>query len=267
MELPRTAAIATNLRILDSVGSTNDELVAAAPGLPDLSVVVTDNQTKGRGRLGREWVAPAGSAVAVSVLVRPRLPAGEPLGLEHYGWLPLIAGLAMTRAVASLVPNGDERVRLKWPNDVQVDGLKVCGILAELLPTADGVVIGAGVNLGMTAEQLPVETATSLALCGVTRTGDALADATVAAYLADLTALVHDFVSLGADPDGSGIHALLNEACSTIGSEVRVQLPGAGDLRGTATGVDRSGRLVVRRTADGRSQAVAAGDVTHVRYE
>lgn len=265
MELPRTAAIAAHLEILDSAGSTNDELVAAAAGLPDLAVVVTDNQTKGRGRLGREWVAPAGAAVAVSVLVRPRLPAGEPLELAHFGWLPLIAGLAMTRAVASLVPEGEARVGLKWPNDVQVDGLKVCGILAELLPTADGVVIGAGLNLAMTREQLPVETATSLALSGAEPQG--LTDAAVSAYLAGFTALVRDFVSLGGDPIGSGIHAQLTEACTTIGSEVRVQLPGADDLRGTATGVDLSGRLVVRRTSDGRSQAVAAGDVTHVRYE
>ncbi|MGV8884459.1 MAG: biotin--[acetyl-CoA-carboxylase] ligase [Microbacteriaceae bacterium] len=265
MELPRTAAIASHLDILSVSASTNDELVAAAAGLPDLAVVVTDNQTNGRGRLGRQWIAPARAAVAVSVLVRPRLPAGEPLALDDYGWLPLISGLAMTRAVASLVPDGNARVGLKWPNDVQIDGLKVCGILAELLPTADGVVIGAGLNLAMTREQLPVETATSLALSGVSMIGDELTDAAVSRYLAELSALVREFLLSGAAD--SGIHAALRATCTTIGSHVRVQIPGSDDILGRATGIDDSGRLVVHRTADGHTLSVAAGDVTHVRYE
>ena len=266
MELPRSSVTAPGLVILASAGSTNDELVARAGDLDDFAVIVTDDQTAGRGRLGREWVAPAGSAVAVSVLVRPRLASGEPLALEHYGWLPLLAGLAMTRAAASLVPDGKRRVGLKWPNDVQVDGLKTCGILAELLPAADGVVIGAGLNLAMTSAQLPVQTATSLSLSGATLRGDALADAAISAYLENLRDLVRAFAESGGDALGSGIHQQLTEVCTTVGSGVRVQLPGADDLLGTATGIDAAGRLVVR-TPNGAALAVAAGDVTHVRYE
>jgi BirA family biotin operon repressor/biotin-[acetyl-CoA-carboxylase] ligase len=267
MELPLSRAIAPDLDWLDSAGSTNDELVARAAGTRDLAVLLTTDQRAGRGRLGRQWVAPRGTALAVSVLLRPTLPGGEPLGLEHYGWLPLIAGVAMARAVASIVPSGDERVGLKWPNDVQVDGAKISGLLGELLPTGDGVVMGAGLNLGMTRDQLPIPTATSLVLTGAALSGDALTDAALSAYLGALGELYTDFVRVGGDADGSGVREQVLDWCTTLGQEVRVQLPGGDDLLGTATDVDRAGRLLVRRSLDGHSQAVAAGDVTHVRYE
>ena len=267
MELPLSFSVAPGLVELDSAGSTNDELVARAASSEDFSVLITTDQTAGRGRLGRQWVAPRGTALATSVLLRPVLPAGEPLALEHYGWLPLISGLAMARAVASVLPDGEERVGLKWPNDVQVNGAKICGILAELLPGGDSVVVGAGLNVSMTREQLPIPTATSLALSGATLAGDELADAALAAYLTGLRGLYSDFVSLGADAEGSGVLDALRDACTTLGREVHVQLPGGDELRGTATDIDRSGRLVVRAFSNGHSVAVAAGDVTHVRYE
>ena len=274
MQFPLSAALAGRLEFLPEVDSTNTQLVsrASAPNgaeWPDLSVLVTTSQTHGRGRLGRVWVAPPGKALAISVLLRPTLPAGEPLGLEHYGWLPLIAGIAMTKAVARLVP--EHSVTLKWPNDVQIDGLKVCGILAELLPgTGIGtgsVVIGAGLNLAFDAAELPTPTSTSLGLNGVVLRGDQLADAALAGYLTELRSLYSAFLRLGADPEASSVSEQLGELCSTLGQEVRVQLPGADELRGTATEIDRSGRLMVRKSTDGRVVSVAAGDVTHLRYE
>src|SRR5690554_3723414 len=138
MTLPLASAHASRLEFLEECGSTNTELVnRAVDAWPHFSVVATASQTAGRGRLDRVWVAPPGQTLAVSVLFRPSFP------LERYGWLPLIAGLALARAVDPLV---QASVALKWPNDVQIDGLKVSGLLAELLPTADGVVIGAGLN-------------------------------------------------------------------------------------------------------------------------
>jgi BirA family biotin operon repressor/biotin-[acetyl-CoA-carboxylase] ligase len=267
MKLPLSAAIAPRLSVLAEAGSTNDVLVAEASAvdLPDFSVVVTGNQTAGRGRLGRVWVAPPGASLAVSVLLRPVLPGGQPLELAHFGWLPLLAGVAMTRAVQELVDPA--RVGLKWPNDVQVDGLKVSGLLAELLPSADAVVMGAGVNLSLTREQLPTPVSTSLALAGATPEGDELADAVLSAYLRELRELYSDFVRLGADPVGSGVAEQLDEVCTTIGQQVKVELPGAPDLVGSAVGIDSSGRLRVRRSSDGGVTAVAAGDVTHLRYE
>lgn len=264
LRLPLSLTLSAQLDVLSEAGSTNDELRALAPQRSDGAVVVTDNQTAGRGRLGREWIAPAGKCLAISVLLRPRLPGGESLEPVHFGWLPLIAGVAMVRAVRPLVTG---RVALKWPNDVQIDGLKVSGLLAELLATGDTVVVGAGVNLSLTQEELPVPTATSLSLSGASLEGDDLADAVLAGYLAALNALYTDFVRLGADVDASGVHALVSDTCSTIGQAVRVQLPNGDELRGVATGIDASGRLVVRRQSDGTEAAVAAGDVTHLRYE
>src|SRR6187402_585115 len=163
MKLPLSLDVVPDLDLRGSVGSTNDVLVERAASVADFAVVVTDDQTAGRGRLGREWIAPAGKCLAVSVLLRPVLPGGEPLALEHFGWLPLLAGVAMARAVQPLVSGS---VGLKWPNDVQVDGLKVSGLLAELLATGDAVVLGAGVNLLLTEDELPTAMATSLVLKG-----------------------------------------------------------------------------------------------------
>lgn len=264
MQLPLSETIANRLHILAEAGSTNDELVALAGSEPDFSVVVTGNQTAGRGRLGRRWVAPAGSSLATSVLVRPVLPAGEPLAITHYGWLPLIAGAAMARALQPLVSG---RVGLKWPNDVQIDGLKVCGVLAELVPPGDAVVIGSGVNLSMTRDELPTATSTSLALAGATLVGDELADAVLSGYLTQLRSLLGDFLRCGADAEASGTLGLISELCTTLGQQVRVELPGGVDLFGAATGIDGSGRLQLRRSTDGLAMAVAAGDVTHLRYE
>src|SRR5690554_5881759 len=99
MTLPLASAQAARLEFLDECGSTNTELLMrAADAWPHFSVVATTSQTAGRGRLDRVWVAPPGQTLAVSVLLRPSFP------LEAYGWLPLIAGLAMARAVDATLP-------------------------------------------------------------------------------------------------------------------------------------------------------------------
>lgn len=266
MELIRSQALASRLRILDEATSTNDVLagLVAEGDEPQLSTVVTLNQTGGRGRLGRAWVAPKDKTLAASVLLRPVLPAGVPLGPEQFGWLPLIAGVAMSSSVDALVGGG--RTGLKWPNDVQVDGLKVCGILAELLPSG-GVVMGTGVNLTLDESELPVPTATSLAIAGTALRGDRLVDAVLAEYLAELSELLERFLAADADAERSGIRRTVSEWCRTLGREVRVSLPGGVDLFGLAVGIDAGGCLVVRSGKDDRMIAVAAGDVTHLRYE
>ena len=260
MKLPHSQNAAARLTVLAETTSTNDVLVATAATEPEFAVVVTGSQTTGRGRLGRVWVAPPGKSLAISVLLRPVYPGGAALPLESYGWLPLIAGAAMARALAPLVPG---TVGLKWPNDVQIDTLKVSGLLAELTPAGNAVVLGAGVNLALSADELPTPVSTSLTLAGATLAGDELADAVLSGYLENLRALYSRFLTDGVDATLATISAL----CTTLGQRVRVELPGGTDLHGTATGIDRSGRLEVRSDADGAVVAVAAGDVTHLRYE
>lgn len=253
-----SSAAAARLVVLPRAGSTNDELAervrtGSFSDWPEFSVVITDDQTSGKGRLGRVWSAPAGTMLAISVLLRPAR-AGI-LGAEAKGWLPLIAGLAMTRALTGLGAHAE----LKWPNDVLVEGRKVCGILSEALP-GDAVILGSGVNLTLTEEQLPVPTATSMLLAGAETDPDAV----LAAYLVELRALYGRFAGAGGDAESSGMQSDVAGACSTLGRSVRVQLPAADDLLGIAAELDSTGRLVIE--ASGRRTAVAAGDVTHLRY-
>ena len=254
MQLPLSRSVSPKVLWEEHAGSTNDVLREHATRAPDqwphLSVVATDDQRAGRGRLGRVWQAPAGRTLAVSILVDA---SGLPAGAS--GWLPLVAGAALARALAPLVV---VPVAVKWPNDVLLDGRKTAGILAERLP--DGrVILGTGVNLLLTEDELPVPTATSLVLAGA-RTTDA--DAVLAAYLTELSALLGPLLSLR-DAEAAGTAAAVRERCGTLGLRVRVELPDGSVREGTARELDSDGRLVVE-LADG-PRAFSAGDVTHLR--
>ncbi|MAT18219.1 MAG: biotin--[acetyl-CoA-carboxylase] ligase [Leifsonia sp.] len=249
----------------DESASTNADLVtlATATDLAEFTTLLTDTQTAGRGRLGRSWVAPAGASLAISIYLRPRDSHGAPLGLERFSWIPLAAGVAMHDALAAVIP--DLEAGLKWPNDVLVDGRKLCGILAELVPSGDAAVLGLGINTAMTTAQLPVPTATSLDVLGVA-VDDDLLDALVAEYLRRLRALVESYALADGDAEVSGLAERAIEVCATLGRAVRVELPGNELLEGTAVGLDAAGRLRVAPADGAAVVAVAAGDVTHVRH-
>ncbi|GHF15296.1 biotin--[acetyl-CoA-carboxylase] ligase [Pseudolysinimonas yzui] len=242
MDFPLVRAAVPRLEALDSCASTNSELAvlvgAATPRLEWFTTVLTEDQTAGRGRLDRTWVAPRGASVAVSTLVP------DTLG----GWTALAAGLAMVEALRPLL--GD-RVTLKWPNDVLVDDAKICGVLAEWTP--HGIVVGAGLNTAMTVAELPVPTATSLQIAGV---APVEADAVVARYLTALRG------HLARTPEE--LRERVMARLSTRGRTVRIGLPDGSILTGWATGIDVEGRLVVDVAGRGKV-AVAAGDVVHVR--
>lgn len=252
---PLAAAVTPRLHLIETVDSTNARLLrdaAADPdGHPHLSVLVTRDQRAGRGRLDRTWTTPPGTALSLSVLLRI---GAVPTAMR--GWIPLIAGAAMTRAVAAQLPGVE--VALKWPNDVLAGGRKICGILAEVMPAdPQAVVVGAGVNTTMPAAMLPVPTATSFAAVDATADEDRL--------LADyLTALRDDIAALavaGADP--ASVHERIEVVCATVGSEVRVHLPDGVELTGRAVRLDPEGRLVVE--SQGVEAVVAAGDIVHLR--
>ncbi|WP_314422984.1 biotin--[acetyl-CoA-carboxylase] ligase [uncultured Microbacterium sp.] len=250
--LPRVRAIAPRVEVVAEAGSTNTmlrERAADGDAWPHLSVLLTDNQTAGRGRLDRRWTAPAGTSLAVSLLLR-RLPDAWPAR----GWIPLAAGLAMAEAVADQVEG--RAVTVKWPNDVLVDGSKICGILAEA--AEQSVILGTGINVSMTALQLPVPTATSFAVLGV----EADVDRLLERYILGLDGVLGRLRATG-DARTSGLHAAVTARCSTLGQEVVVLLPEDRTLEGTAVGLEDDGRLIV---SDGATlHAVAAGDVVHVR--
>lgn len=255
MQLPLSHSVSPQVLWLESAGSTNDELreraTADPVSWPHLSVVATDDQRAGRGRLGRVWEAPPGRTLAASTLVDA---AGLPTAAA--GWLPLLAGAALARSLAPLV---DSPVEVKWPNDVLIGGRKCAGILAERLP--DGrVVVGTGVNLALSEDELPVPTATSLAIAGARTTG---ADAVLAAFLTEFSALLAPLLSLG-DAEAAGTAAVVRAHCSTLGREVRVELPDGSVEEGVAVDLGADGGLVLEQAGVRRS--FSAGDVTHLRH-
>jgi len=253
------------LLVVERSASTNTQLaaeVAADPqAWPAPALLVAEHQEAGRGRAGRSWETPPRAALTASLLVRPQVPP------ERLGWLPLLAGLATVTALRATL--GVQAVA-KWPNDVLVvtdepelpgwgTARKIAGILTEVLP--DGVVIGVGLNVSQTPEELPVPTAVS-----VLRAGGATVDRTVI-----LTALAESFVSVlgrwtaaGGDVVESGLADEVLAVSATVGASVRVELAGGAELLGTATGLAQDGALLVE-DASGTVVTVHSGDVHHLR--
>ena len=257
---PLTAAVSPRVQIVDSTGSTNADVVAAvitdSEDWPHLSLLMTHDQRSGRGRLDRSWTTPPGTAIAVSVVVRvPDLPVAA------RGWIPLIAGAAMTRAIREQVLTTGHEAELKWPNDVLLDGAKICGILAEVVPDhPNAVVIGAGVNTRMPRTDLPLPTATSFAAAGLECDEDRL----LADYVRGLDTQLTALANAGGDAVAAALLADVESLCSTIGRDVVVSLPDGSKLEGRASAIDIEGRLVVTG-GDASTTAVSAGDVVHVR--
>lgn len=243
---PRWARIA----VVDEAGSTNADLLADV-GAPVRSVLVAEHQVAGRGRFSRVWTSPPGAGLTFSVLLRPDVP------VQHWGWLPLLAGVALHEAVDAVTGLHTE---LKWPNDLlAADGRKLAGILAQTSGDGDAVVIGIGLNVDTTAAELPVETATSLALAGA---GPVDRTDLLSAVLTGLDARYAQWSDCRGEAEPCGLAQAYTDACATIGRRVRVVLADTA-VEGQAVAVDPVGRLVVR-TPTGE-QVVAAGDVEHVR--
>lgn len=269
----------TTIDFVEKTGSTNTDLMQAT-NVADGTVLLADEQISGKGRLGRTWTAPAGSQVIFSVLLLPE-------SLEHLGTLPLAAGLAVTDSIEGTV--------LKWPNDVHIDGNKLCGILAEAGPVGQAfkaapkteltkvevgkaevnkaevnkaevnkaevnkavgsaapsarVVVGMGINVTLTREDLPIEKATSLELEGRDTDRTELA----ITVLKNLRRRIAQWENQ--DPQ------LLRDyraVCSSLGQEVRLETP-SGDVTGHVDEIGEDGRIMVA------GEYYSAGDVTHLR--
>lgn len=247
-----------------------------AENVADGTVLLANEQVSGKGRLGRTWVSPAGSQLILSVLILPET-------LEYLGTLPLASGLAVTDTVEGSV--------LKWPNDVHIDGNKLCGILAEAGPVGAAfksapktefnkaevnkaefnkaevnkaevapnteagatlsarVVVGMGLNVTLTREQLPIEKATSLALEGRDTDRTELAIALLKNLRRRITQWENQDPQLMAD---------YRKVCSSIGQEVRLEAP-TGDVVGVVESIADDGRINVG------GEYYSAGDVTHLR--
>lgn len=250
----RFAPLAPDLvvELLETTPSTNAVAAdRARAGAPEGTVVVAEHQTAGRGRLDRSWETPARSALTFSLLVRPTAsPADWP-------WLPLLTGHTVAKTLRAA---GYDAV-VKWPNDVLIGDRKVVGILVERIDTPDGpaAVLGVGVNVSITAEELPVPTGTSLAI----EAGSAPDRTVLLVELLRSLREAYDVWQAGGAEATARLRSSYAAACGTVGRDVRVDLPTGEVLTGRATGVDAHGRLVVLGPSG--ETVVGAGDVVHVR--
>jgi BirA family biotin operon repressor/biotin-[acetyl-CoA-carboxylase] ligase len=224
-------------RFVQRAESTQDLL---GPDDPEGAVVVADEQTAGRGRQGRRWVAPRGRAILSSVLLRPPPERRRPE-------LSLVAGVAVADAVEEAL---DLSAQIKWPNDVLVNRKKVSGILAEA--RGDAVVLGIGVNVNQRREELPPDarmpTASLFTIDGVERDR--------APILARVLARLEHHYDLWREGGLDAIYVDLGSRDFLRGRRVSVD-----GVRGTAARIDRDGRLVI--DVGGDERAVESGEVSY----
>ena len=222
----------------------------ARGGVEEGLVVIAEKQTAGRGRKGRGWVSPPRAGIYFSTLLRPNLRPQQLLQI------PLIAGVAVSRAIKKTTPL---QPKIKWPNDVLIEGKKVCGILAEMsseLDRVNHVIVGIGVNVNTPKTLFPGpmrEVTSSLAEeCGE-----------YVSRVRFLQALLTEFEALYGQFQVSGFQAIRDEwkaLNNTIGSWVKVN-DGKDEIRGKALDIDKEGFLLVREE-HGDVMRIVSGDVS-----
>jgi len=250
----RTRWLAREIHWEESTDSTNRVADALArAGATHGTAVVAEGQTAGRGRLGRSFFSPPHRNLYTSLVLRPELTTSEAPTLI------LAAGVAVARAVSDFVPD-PEAVEIKWPNDVLVGGRKTAGILMELSAEATRVVfavLGIGVNLNVSREELPEEfraRATSLA-------AERGAPVDRAAFARRLYESLEDALDRHAEGGLPALSRDLEARFRMAGRRVRVQEPGGRETAGECTGLSADGALLLRGE-DGAVLRVVAGDVT-----
>jgi BirA family transcriptional regulator, biotin operon repressor / biotin---[acetyl-CoA-carboxylase] ligase len=243
--------IGRDIRVFQETTSTNDVVdKLARDGVPEGAVVFAESQTRGRGRLGRKWISPAGKGLWFSVLLRPKL---HPLASTQ---LTVAAGAALARAIELATRL---RPEIKWPNDVLLDGRKVAGILMEMGAEMDRVqfiTLGIGVDVNLQASEFPAELrkiATSLRI----QSGKPVNRADLAARL--LAELDQDYARI-CNGQFSAVADEWQERCTTLGRNVTIHT-GTRRIHGRAESLDPDGALLIR-TEHGHLERIIGGDVT-----
>jgi BirA family biotin operon repressor/biotin-[acetyl-CoA-carboxylase] ligase len=239
----------TELDVVQVTGSTNTDLANAAKhGAPEGLVLIAEEQASGRGRLDRHWASPPRAGLWMSFLLRPTVPR------EQWGTLSLLTAVALEESLKAVC---GVSAKLKWPNDVLIDGKKVCGILAQVEGSA--VIVGTGLNVSLTEEELPFPEATSL-LLSESSTVDR--EAIAAGFLAHLAAVYDTWNERGP----ASVIERWRRNSATLGRHVAVSFPNGRKVSGRAVGIDNGGCLQVALD-DGAVETIAAGDIVHLRPE
>jgi BirA family biotin operon repressor/biotin-[acetyl-CoA-carboxylase] ligase len=229
--------------VVEVTGSTQDDIAQLVNDKKAQSgdVIATEYQSAGRGRLDRKFDAPKSSALMFSLYIEPTREKTD------WSFLTLLTGLSAVFTLTALDPESSPT--LKWPNDILIKDGKVGGIIAQA--TGNGVIIGLGLNVGMTQDELPVAHATSLALNDFS--------------ILDRNLILASFLNIFEEllerwQDGEDLRHLYNERSSTIGREVRIEHPDGSYKNGKAVGVTPTGELILE---DG--SRVTVGDIVHLR--
>ncbi len=238
-----TAALSRYWRVsvVDLTTSTQDDLAtkANAGEAKNGDVIIANYQSAGRGRLDRTFIAPASTALLFSIYLQPQRER------DDWGFLPLLAGFSIADTLRKINAN----VSIKWPNDLLIDEMKIGGIISTA--AGSGVVIGIGINVSTTASELPVETATSLKIAGVSKLDrNFLLPLLLNAFETDFTAW----------DQGESFLEKYSQLSATRGREVTIIGPAESAMRSRAQSFDEQGRLHLE---DG--QIVTVGDVIHLR--
>lgn len=234
----------------ESVSSTNDWAKQMAnAGAPEGTLALAETQESGRGRRGRGWSSPPGENLYMSLILRPDICP------EHASRLTLVMGLSVAQAAERIL---GLPARIKWPNDVVLNGKKICGILTEMSASMEGVhfvVIGTGINVN--SREFPPEIAdkaTSLAReTGELQEREAVMDAVLSCFAENYRIFLET-------EDLSGLAEEYNRVLANRDRQVKV-LDQQHPFEGTARGINRDGELLVERQ-DGQVTAVFAGEVS-----
>jgi BirA family transcriptional regulator, biotin operon repressor / biotin---[acetyl-CoA-carboxylase] ligase len=229
--------LGSEVRFLSETASTNRDVDAAAQaGAAEGMLVMADTQTEGRGRMSHTWFSPPGDNLYFSLLLRPDVE------LSAVPSLPLVVGLAVAEAITACAPALQPKI--KWPNDLLVNGKKICGILCELQTKGDRpdyIVVGIGVNVNLTADQLPEELKARATSILIENGAPLKREQVLAAILNRLEPLYDNWRVFGFKPSLQHIQSL----DALRGLSIRLDLAGA-PLEGIAAGIQADGALLLQ---------------------
>ena len=241
------------LRWLETVSSTNDVLADLARG--QSVAVLSWNQTEGRGRLGRRWESLRGRSLALSYC--------PGLSISHFGDSGIGLGLISLQVAGCLVdalePFVEGSVTIKWPNDVLIEGKKIAGILGEITPR-EQLILGIGLNVNHSRDELPTQASTSLVLNGFDPSKS---------MVSFLELLFERFRSLFQTDSLTSSFSLrpILPKLETLGQRIRIYYPSGAEVVGLADALGSSGQLVVKVEPSGNRLEVSSADIVHLRAD
>jgi len=253
--LLKTQSLGKVIHYQDEMESTNSVLLELGEkGASEGTVVIADRQTRGRGRLDRKWISPAGSNLYISILFRPEIAALDaPL-------FTLIASIALKEVIQK---SGAAETKIKWPNDIQIEGKKVAGVLTEMQSKremVDFIVVGIGVNINLTRDELNSEMG-DVAKIATSIKEHLGKNLNRSKFAADLLLELENWYQIFADKGKTAILKEWTNKWGDLNKRVRINIQEQDPYEGTAIGIDEKGYLMVK-TDNGEINKVIAGDVT-----